>query len=332
MSKDKHTPPAPPKLTLVDKSQQRDDLVQPFVAATLGLRGRFIRLGAVVQTILSRHDYPQAVARQLGELLVLTATVGGLLKGKGQVTVQVKGDGLINFLVADCASDGTLRGYADLAEGTEETLANLPEDAETASLLGKGYLAITLDYHERYQGIVELQQGQSLTQAVQRYFAQSEQFAVHLRTFFEHVTFDDAQAHWMGAAILVQKMPQMGGKKLNNHDKMPIPGTETGEQETRDEAWERVATFLDTLTLEEMLGTELDAGEVLYRLFHQDGLEVFPPSRLHAGCRCSRERILDVLTHMGQEQREYMYQNGVIEVVCQFCKGAEHFVPEDFPR
>ena len=61
-------PGNPPTIAIAD-----DDVVLPFQVDPYALRGRVVRLGAAVDTILSRHDYPRQVARSLAELVALAA-------------------------------------------------------------------------------------------------------------------------------------------------------------------------------------------------------------------------------------------------------------------
>src|SRR5579883_2241763 len=136
-----------------------DDLVQPFQIDPFGLRGRLVRLGPLLDEILTRHAYPEPVAVMLGEAIGLAAALAGALKYDGVFTLQTKGDGPIRLLVADVTTAGAVRGYAQFDEAK---LAGL-ESAGALSvprMLGAGYLALTVDqgeYTERYQGIVALE-------------------------------------------------------------------------------------------------------------------------------------------------------------------------------
>ena len=69
------------------------DFVRPFLLEIPGLLGRLVRLGPVVDTVLNRHDYPEPVARLLGEFLALAGTLSSLLKYQGNFTLQTKGEG-----------------------------------------------------------------------------------------------------------------------------------------------------------------------------------------------------------------------------------------------
>src|SRR5882724_11090861 len=101
-----------------------DDLVQPFQIEASSLRGRLARLGSVVDTILTRHAYPDAVAAMLGEAITLAVVLAGALKYEGVFTLQTKGDGPLHLLVADVTTAGAVRGYAQFdAAKLERALA-----------------------------------------------------------------------------------------------------------------------------------------------------------------------------------------------------------------
>src|SRR5262245_36708371 len=75
-----------------------DDTVMPFEVAKLDLRGRVVRLGPAVDEILSRHAYPQPVAKLLGETLVLTVMLGSSVKIDGRFILQTQSDGPVRWL------------------------------------------------------------------------------------------------------------------------------------------------------------------------------------------------------------------------------------------
>src|SRR5580704_16202867 len=89
-----------------------DDTILPFAVKALDLRGRVVRLGAAVDTILSAHDYPTPVAKLLGEAIVLTAMLGSALKLEGRFILQTQSDGPVGMLVVDFTSPGNVRGCA----------------------------------------------------------------------------------------------------------------------------------------------------------------------------------------------------------------------------
>src|SRR5579862_6059162 len=78
-----------------------DDLVQPFQIEPFAVRGRLVRLGPLIDRILTQHAYPEPVAIMLGEAITLAVALSGALKYDGVFTLQTKGDGPIKMMVAD---------------------------------------------------------------------------------------------------------------------------------------------------------------------------------------------------------------------------------------
>ena len=141
-------------------AQAEDDLVLPFRTVRSDVVGRVIRLGSVVDAVLSRHAYPEPVSHALGEALTLTAMLGSALKSEAQakLILQTKTDGPLDFLVADFVAPGRLRGYASF-DKADAGLAETRGRGDQGALLGKGHVAMTIDRgadKERYQGIVAL--------------------------------------------------------------------------------------------------------------------------------------------------------------------------------
>jgi molecular chaperone Hsp33 len=275
-----------------------DDVVQPFQLETSHLRGRLVRLGASLNTILRQHDYEAPVARLLGESVVVAAALATSLKYEGVFTLQAKGDGAVRMVVVDVTSEGDMRGYAQLAEGVR-TLAG------DARLLGKGYLAFTVDQKkkdDRYQGIVELSAG-TVAEAVQHYFRQSEQ----LPTGIIAAVRQDDTGQWRGGCLMLQKMPREGG----------IPQAQT-DQSSEDD-WIRAMMLMDTCGVDELTHPSLKPNELLFRLFHEEGVRVFDPHPFRHKCRCSEDRVTNMLRSLPREEIETMAVNGLVSVTCEFC-------------
>src|SRR5947208_8130181 len=89
-----------------------DDTVLPFAVEALDLRGRVVRLGPAVDSILRSHAYPVPVARLLGEAIVLTVLLGTILKFEGRFILQTQTDGPVNMLVIDFRTPSSVRGCA----------------------------------------------------------------------------------------------------------------------------------------------------------------------------------------------------------------------------
>jgi molecular chaperone Hsp33 len=298
-----------------------DNLIQPFQVEGVGLRGRLVRLGSVLDEILTRHAYPTAVSGMLGEAVTLTAALAAALKFDGIFSLQTKGDGPISTMVADYRTPGDLRGYAGFDAAAIAALeAGGGPSGPVPRLLGAGYLAFTVDQGsdtERYQGIVELT-GATLADCAHKYFLQSEQLEAGIRLAVRQVADETGVLRWRGGALMLQRLPGEGPQ---------------GEQlDAADEAWRRALLLMGTARDAELVDPFLPAHDLLYRLFHEDGVRVWQPLPLSAGCRCSRERVAMVLGSFPREEVAGMANEGRIEVTCEFCNSRYEFAAEDLLR
>jgi molecular chaperone Hsp33 len=290
-----------------------DDLIQPFQVDPFGLRGRLVRLGPLLDEILTRHAYPEPVAAMLGEAIALAAALAGALKYSGVFTLQTKGDGPIGMLVVDIASDGAVRGYAqydaaklDKATGGGDVAGSVPR------LMGAGYLAFTVDQGEhtdRYQGIVELQ-GASLTDCAHHYFRQSEQVEAGIKVAVARIRDGDGAPRWRGGSLMIQRLPPEG-------DAM--------RREAAEEGWRRAVILMSSSTSAELVAPDLAPESLLFRLFHEDGVRVYRRHPLVARCRCSRQRVETVLRMLPADELADMKVDGRVTVTCQFCSASYGF-------
>jgi molecular chaperone Hsp33 len=265
-------------------------------------RGRIVRLGPLLDQVLSAHDYPAPIARILSEALTLTALLGATLKDAGgQLTMQAQTEsGVIDLMVCDFRG-GELRGYVRF---DADRLAEVPAVPTLQALFGKGYLAITFDQAvsgERYQGIVPLE-GTSLADAAQSFFAQSEQIPSLVR-----LAVNDT-GHVAGG-ILVQHLPEGEEGRERLHTRLDHP------------EWEHVRILAETLKASELSNQQLPLDELLWRLFHEEEeVRVLSTIPLSKGCRCNFEHIRGVISRFPQEDRaEMVDQDGFIIVDCEFC-------------
>ncbi len=290
-----------------------DDLVQSFQVEPNHLRGRLVRMGPALDAILTRHDYPAAVATQLGELVVLTATIATMLKFDGILTLQTRTDGPIKLLVADyVAATRAVRGYAQFDAPRLEALE--ASGASTARLLGAGHLAFTIDQGpdtERYQGIVELA-GNGLVDAVHHYFRQSEQIETGIRVAVAQTGSEgagdagvDGEGPWRGGAVMIQRLPEQDRGYQ--------------DEEVRDDQFRHIMSLIGTCRNDELTSAGLAPETLLFRLFHEEGVRVFPPNPIVDGCRCSEERVLSILNSLPEADRADLLVDGQVEVRCEFC-------------
>jgi len=301
-----------------------DDMVLPFEIKPLGVRGRLVRLGATVDEILRVHDYPTTVSALVAEAAALTAMLGSALKFDGKFILQTKSDGPIDMLVADYHGPGQVRAYAHFdAQG----LQGVPERNQ-GILLGNGHLAMTVDQGpdmERYQGIVPLART-TLAEAAHAYFKQSEQIPTRLRVAAGPLIGRGraAQANWRAGAIMVQHLPRQGGPSPMRLSSGDAPeGSE--EAVTEHDDWVKARALLDTVEDHELLDPTLSPEELLYRLYHEDGVTVYPAIPIARYCTCSRERIGEILKQFSDEEVAEMREDGRIKVTCEFCSTVYEF-------
>jgi len=270
-----------------------DDSITRFILDGANVRGALVKLNVTWQEIAKRAVYPSAVADYLAQCLVASALFTSSIKIDGRLSIHLRGAGCLRTLFAECTTQGTLRGIAHYQDP-------VPEIIDIHDFGPEAILAITIENQvslgrepQRYQGLVGLQ-AQSLTDAFEIYFEQSEQLPTRLLLFS-----NESKA----VGILLQQMPEQTGNLEN---------------------WQRAQMLLDTSTAEELFS--LSPNDMLFRLFHEEQVRVLEANELSFACSCSRERVENALISLGQEEIEQtVAENGELTVHCDFCGQAYHF-------
>ncbi len=295
--------------------------------------GRLVRMGAVADEILSRHDYPEPVVAALGQALVLSTLLGAPLKEGARLILQTKTDGPLRFLVCQYESPGLLRGYASF--DAERVSTHIAERGRQSDLIGKGHLAMTVDAgggRDRYQGIVALE-GDDLEAAALNYFRQSEQLPTFLKLAVARQYVTDpgegtGRWHWRAGGLLVQHLSPLGGTPPPPpaDDEEPMLGED-------DDNWLRVRLLAETVEDHELIDPTLSSDRLLYRLFHEEGVfAAVEPTTLSARCRCSRDRVGALLESFGPEELSDMREaDGKVSVTCEFCNAQYRFGLDEIP-
>ena len=286
------------------------DTALGFTIAARHARGRVVRLGPALDAILAAHAYPPVLAKLLAEALVLAALLGSTLKqDEGQLTLQAQTNGgAVDLLVADYRA-GAMRGYLRF---DADKLAEAPVDPTLFALFGQGYLAITFDQAplagqeagERYQGIVPLEGG-SLSEAVEHYFAQSEQIPSLVRVAVRTL----ADGRHVAGGFLAQHLPEGEEGRERLHTRLDHP------------EWQHVEALAQTISPAELTDPALPLDELLWRLFNEEEeVRTLAMGGLSRGCRCSAEHIQSVIARFAPEDRAEMAdENGLVHVDCEFC-------------
>lgn len=273
------------------------DALTRFLLPAAGVRGVRVHLDQAWMQVRSRDDHGPAVTELLGEALAAAALFTGHAKVDGRLSVQLRGQGALRTLFAECTAAGTVRGIARV-EGEPPASRDLRRLGGDDALL-----AITIENPSapgrdpvRYQGLVGLE-ADSLAGAFEAYFRQSEQLPTRIL-----LAADDSRA----AGLLLQKLP--------------------GDEGDGD-GWNRASLLFDTLGPGELL--ELPAATLLHRLFHEEGVQILGGRPLRFGCSCSRERVSSMLRSLGGEEARAAVLDGRAEVRCEFCGERYHFDPEE---
>ena len=289
-----------------------DDLVATFQIEQQPARGRIVRLGPAVDEILRRHDYPEAVANLLGEACALAALVGSSLKFEGRLIVQAQGKGAVSYVVADYDTTGDLRGYCSFDADKVAELSQGYARPGAKTLLGEGVFVMTIDptnLKDRYQGVTPID-GETLALCAETYFAQSEQVPTRVRLAVGELQDANGSAY------------RAGGMMIQNI-------AEDDARGSTEDAWERAQALFETLGEDELIDPQVPPETLLYRLFHEDGVRLFPAKPLRAACRCSEERVLGMLKSFPREDIVEMVEpDGAIRVTCEYCSQVYTIAPE----
>ncbi len=267
---------------------KQPDLIYRFLFEQADIRGQHISLDSSWQRIVEQSDAEPAALVLLGQALAAAALLVETLKIEGSISLQVRGDGPVHLLMAEATSRHSIRGIVRQNRSIEA-------DQSLESIFSANALVITINTGDKkpYQGIVPLQ-GNSLTEILQTYFDQSEQLPTRL---------------WLAAdvdgasGLLLQQMPG------ESHD---------------DDAWNRLLMLTDTVEDNELL--ELETTTLLHRLYNQEQLRLFPAESIRFACSCSRERTLNMLHSLGEEEiKSILEEQGEVRITCEFCDASYSF-------
>ena len=262
------------------------DLSHSFLFNDTPIRGKLVHTSDSYLAILKKQQYHPKIQLLLGEFLCAAALLSSTLKFDGKLTLQIKSEGTLKLLIAECEIQQYLRAIA-------RTNGELTESSE---LLNNMQLAITIKPRrgKQYQGIVNTEE-QSLAKSLERYFSQSEQLPTRLWLACDGKT---------ASGLLLQKLPQE--KNGITDEKAPL------------ENWNRLCILADTCTPEELLS--LNTETLLHRLYHDEKYQIFAPSPLAFRCQCSRERSSNALLMLGQvDALKLAAERPEVTIDCQFC-------------
>jgi molecular chaperone Hsp33 len=280
------------------------DTLRRFVFERYPIRGQLVHLGPAWAAMMEHHDYPAQVRDSLGEAVAATALLSSTLKYDGLLSLQLRGEGPMHLMLVECTDGLSMRAVARFRD--------LPDSHDLRTLSGDGTLTVTVESASaanRYQGIVPLA-GASMADCLRAYFEHSEQLPTRLWLRADGDT---------ASGLLLQRLPVTS---------RPLDVTESGpggvSEEEIEDAWRRVQLVAETVTADEL--AELEDRELLRRLFAEDDVRMFQSAPVFFRCRCSRDRVSNMLRSLGRlEVDSVLEEFGQVEVRCEFCSRAYRF-------
>lgn len=262
------------------------DQLHRYLFENYAVRGELVTVSETWKQMLENHNYPLPVKTILGELLVATSLLTATLKFAGDITVQLQGDGPMSLAVINGNNRQQMRGVARVQ-------GEIPEGADLKTLVGNGYLVITIspEEGERYQGVVGLE-GDTLAACLEDYFLRSEQLPTRLFIRTGEVAGTPA-----AGGMLLQVLPA---------------------QETQAADFEHLSILTETIKADELL--TLAAEDVLHRLYHEEEVRLYDPQDVEFKCTCSRERCADALRTLPDDEVDSIIaEEGEIDMNCDYC-------------
>lgn len=290
-------------------AHQTDNNVTIFQLDNSPVRGRAVHMGDALNEALTRPDgsqrYPVEISRLLGEAMMIGALVARALKFDGRLIVQCHGtnEGAISLLMADCTTDGNIRGYARWNDEQLKMIRLDNRNPGARALLGDGTFSMTIDQGpdmDQYQGLSSIE-GDSLAECAEHFFHQSEQIPTRLKLACGQAQIPGEAMAWRGGGMMIQR----------------IAADET--RGNTDDDWETAKALFETLSDDEMIDPDVSQETLLYRLFHEGGVRIVEQGPVTANCACSEERLRNTLMSFEKTAMEDMAEDGVITANCQFC-------------
>ncbi|WP_040976790.1 Hsp33 family molecular chaperone HslO [Necropsobacter massiliensis] len=272
--------------------QTDNDKLYRYLFKQRAVRGEWVRLNQTFSDTLNTHHYPKAVRNLLGEMMAATNLLTATLKFKGDITVQIQGDGALKLALVNGTDSQQIRALARLQGDIEDNMS-------LTQMVGKGVLVITVapQEGERYQGIIPLDKP-TLSECLEDYFIRSEQLQTQLI-----IRSGEFEGKPVAAGMLLQIVPD---------------GTGSAQD------FEHLATLTATVKDEELFA--LSAEELLYRLYHEETVEIYPPQSVEFHCGCSQQRSGAALRLISDEEIDEILaeHNGSIDMQCECC-GTHYF-------
>ncbi len=254
------------------------------------------------------HHLTPLTSAALGRVLTATAMMGQMLKSENsKLTMQLKGDGPIGYVLATGNGRGQVKGYVGNPQ------ADLPLKStgklNVGAGIGQGTLNIIMDLglKDPYVGSVALVNGE-VADDLTHYFAISEQTpsAVSLG-----VLVDRDQSIRASGGFIIQVLPECPDSIIDKLEE----------------------NILQLPPITKMLDDNNDPVDVLKMVLKDFEIQFYGEQPVEYFCDCNRERLERVMISIGeQELINIIKEDGKADLKCHFCNREYHFTRGDLER
>lgn len=270
--------------------------ITPFTTCDNFVRGWIIKLDTELNKILIQHNYPPLINRILSEMILVASLIGSQFKEEIILTVQLQAKKYFKYITVDFEGPGNIRAYAALDDEFDLSEKNYQD------LVHKNILLITIDRrankNQRYQGIIDIK-NYSICSAIEHYFTQSEQIKTSIKLAYG-TEISNNMKHDCAGGIMIQQ----------------IPG------DLDDENWNLANIYFSTLRDDELIDPKISSENLLYSLYHEVNVYTYGKINIQQKCRCSKEKMLNLLSSFSSDQLQSMIVGDSIEITCQFCNSS----------
>lgn len=274
------------------------------IATAAGVRIYAITTKNLVQEAADRHHTSHLATAALGRAMSGALMLAATMKDGERILLKLKGDGPMGEVVAE-AQGTSVRGYV----GEPDVFLPLKNGKlDIGGALGQGTITLTryLQNGESFTGHAELADGEIATD-ITNYLYMSEQTPSSV-----------------ALGVLVDK----DGKVLaaGGYFIQAMPGC---DEEVLEKLGNNVAVTPYVTQLLELGYTPEKIIEVLARGLEFDIKESMP---VKFSCGCSKDKILNMLAALSQDDIDYLTEQPDTEVHCQYCNKVYHFSSEELKQ
>lgn len=260
----------------------------------------------LVEKARKTHDLSPVATAAFGRMLTITAMMGAEMKNlKDKLTVQIKGNGPIEMMVATTNNFPKVKGY--VVNPQVDIPLNEFGKLDVGGAVGyEGYINVIKDIglKDPYIGISPLTSGE-IADDFANYFVNSEQ-----------------RNSAVALGVLVDKngVKSTGGYLIN-----PMPDA------TEEEISKVEQAIFQAGAMSKMLDENLSLEEIAKKITGDEKVEIIEENITPIyQCDCSKEHMAEGLATIGKEElQNIMETDGKAEIVCHFCNAKYEFSKED---